>query len=342
MTDLLSGMEIGEALGSGAFGDVFEGRDQAHGKVAVKILKRKAYWDENQWPEWKKRYLAEAANLSKARHENVVTVHHVVTSKDEETIYICMQFCAGGSLQTFYEQRPLTLNEVRSAGAGVLHGLMVLHSRGMLHRDIKPANVLLDDKGRALLGDFGLVTDEIVEGYASAVGYYDHLAFEYWHGAGTSERTDVWAVGATLFRLLVGAAWFDEAPRPKEVVAEGGYAQSLKWLPHIPRAWRRFIRKMMADEPSDRVQSAGEALKLLNRLPNEPNWTVDVTSDLIRWERRRGTRRIVVEWCREHRNHSWRAWSEPIGKGNTRTLDGSNGVVSKKDAIKGLEGFFEI
>src|SRR4030088_309089 len=110
-----------------------------------------------------------------------------------------MALCPGGSLQTAFEAGPMTLPAVRKAGTEVLMGLTALHARQMLHRDIKPGNVLIDAEGGAKLGDFGLVTDDLVLGYGSQAGYYDHIAFEVWHGNGTSARSDIWAFGMTLF-----------------------------------------------------------------------------------------------------------------------------------------------
>jgi serine/threonine-protein kinase len=107
---LLSGLRIGNAIGSGGFGTVFVGEDDAHGKVAVKRLAKKPQWFGAVWDAWKARYLAEAKYLSKAAHENVVRVHHVVASDDGETIYICMQFCPGGSLEDVYEAGPLVIS----------------------------------------------------------------------------------------------------------------------------------------------------------------------------------------------------------------------------------------
>ena len=71
MADLVSALKIGVKLGNGAFGKVFSGMDPAHGKVAVKILRREAYHDDATWPIYKKMYNAEAQNLAKATHWNV-------------------------------------------------------------------------------------------------------------------------------------------------------------------------------------------------------------------------------------------------------------------------------
>jgi serine/threonine protein kinase len=83
----------------------------------------------------------------------------------------------------------MALPGVKRTAKQVLHGLGALHHRGMIHRDIKPANILIDAQGVAQLGDFGLVTDDLVLGYGSQAGYSDHIAYEVWHGAGTSAKT---------------------------------------------------------------------------------------------------------------------------------------------------------
>jgi serine/threonine protein kinase len=338
VTNLLSGLKIGKELGSGAFGTVYLGEDDAHGTVAVKKLTRDCSWPDPVWDAWKAAFLAEAQNLSKATHEHVVQVHHIVKSEDGETFYICMAYCPGGSLHGAFEKGPMPLPDVRKVGTDVLLGLAALHARGMLHRDIKPANILLNGK-RALIGDFGLVTDNIVFGYASDAGYYDHLAFEVWHGKGTSERSDIWALGATLYRLLHGQIWYQQSPDPKDLIAGGGFADGLRWLPHIPKKWRRVIRQMMEDDSGKRYQNANQALSAVSSLPVSPAWETTIEPEKVRWELVSANRRKVVEWKRVPRANEWTAWSEPTGKGQKKTLGGSGGVVAANTAIKQLEKF---
>ena len=341
MVNLLSGLKLGKKLGSGAFGEVFLGLDEVHGPVAIKMLSRKANWTDVAWDQWRAAFLAEAQNLSHATHEHVVKVHHIVAADDGQRVLFCMAFCPGGSLQIPYEQGPLPISTIRKIGTDVLLGLSALHVRGMLHRDIKPANILLDAKGNALIGDFGLVTDEIAFGYASSAGYYDHLAYEVWHGKGTSVRTDIWALGATLYRLLHGKQWYEEMPEPKDTIKYGGFADGLKWLPHVPKRWRRVIRQMMEDDTSKRYQTADQALNAISSLPINPTWQATVEPSRIRWEKQSGKRLNVVEWKRVPRQNEWTAWSEPsVGvAGRKKTLGGSGGVVPAKQAISQLEKY---
>ncbi len=341
MAGFTSGLELGDQIGAGHFGKVFKGNDPAHGAVAVKVLSREAHHDDEAWDAYKSGALSEAQHLSKATHRNVVQVHHVLEGGGGNSVVICMAFCPGGSLQTKFEQGPMTLPAVRKAATEVLLGLGALHAREMLHRDIKPANILLDSQGVAQISDFGLVTDDLILGYGSQAGYSDHIAYEVWHGSGTSTKTDIWALGMTLYRLVHGQVWYDEAPDPRDLIRHGDFVETLKWLPHIPKAWRTVIRKMLNDNPANRYQNASQALTGIASLSIEPVWTTTVAPDVVRWDQTKGQRRLRVEWERiSQRKHSWRAWSEPLTSGRPRTLGGSDGIVGQAEALSGLRKFF--
>ncbi|PIB53719.1 serine/threonine-protein kinase [Pseudomonas sp. 2822-17] len=341
MNAVVSKLKLGKMLGKGYFGEVFLGEDSVHGQVAVKVLGRSAVATEEEWKNLKHAFLTEAQHLSKANHRNVVRVHGI--EEDNDCIRFSMDYCKGGSLQILHEQGSMTINQVRKVGIDVLMGLSALHARGMLHRDIKPGNILLNETGVALLGDFGLVTDDLLLGYGSAAGYGDHIAYEIWQSKPTSVKSDIWSFGMTLFRLLSGEAWYIlENDSPYDLVKEGKYVEQLNWLPHIPKPWRRVIRKMLNDDPAGRYQNANEALNALSLLPIKPNWTLPlVTPDQVRWEKLSAKRRVIVEWYRHgERKHEWKAWSEPLGEGRSMTLGGSEGVIRRRLVINQLEAFF--
>jgi eukaryotic-like serine/threonine-protein kinase len=343
MSHFVSGLTIGAKLGNGAFGEVFRGQDPAHGEVAVKILRREAYHDDTMWPSYKVSYCAEAQNLSKATHRNVVKVHHVVEAQDGNSVAICMAFCPNGSLQTAFENGPMALSAVRKVGTEVLLGLGALHARGMIHRDIKPANILLNVYGEAQISDFGLVTDNIVLGYASQAGYSDHIAYEVWNGKGTSVKSDIWALGMTLYRLMHGAVWYGAAPNPKTVIKYGGFVDTLRWLPHVPKPWRRVIRKMLNDDQASRYQSCSQVLSGLANLPVSPSWEAKIASDVVRWTQLKGSRRVNVEWIRHStRKHEWSASSEPVGQGRKKRLGGSGSIVGLSQVTRELDIFFGV
>lgn len=341
MNSVVPKLEVLEKLGNGHFGEVFLGQDAVHGQVAVKVVSRKPEDDDDKWLEIRKEFLAEAQHLKTATHRNVVQVFGI--DEVENAIRFTMAYCPGGSLQTHFENGPMTLADVRRVATDVLIGLSALHGRNMLHRDIKPGNILLDHTGRAKLGDFGLVTDRLLLGYGSVAGYLDHIAFEVWQGRGTSIKSDIWALGMTLFRLLHGQVWYvfqNECPR--EIIEQGGFVNRLRWLPHVPKQWRKVIRKMMADDTSDRYSTADEVLNAVSRLPIEPAWTVPtVTEELVRWELRSLKRLNVVEWSlHAERRHEWKAWSQPVGAGRNKSLGRSERVIGRVQVERELENYF--
>lgn len=325
-------LRVKKRIGKGHFSNVHLGLDQVHGEVAVKILKRHRHETDSDWNERQRAVLAEGRHLSTAQHANVVRVFYV--EPGAKSPLLVMELCSGGSLLARYRAGPLLLGEVRKIATEVSFGLGEVHSKGMLHRDIKPGNILLDASGRAKLGDFGHVTDRIVVGYASRAGYADHLAKEVYDTGRTSERSDIWALGITMYRLLHGAEWYGEQPiRTAFLVQAGRYANRLRWLPHIPGAWRRFIRKCLHDDPRKRFQTAVQFRNGLARLPVSPEWMCTVSASLVRWERTKGQKRYEVEWHRTPRKQSWVAYSTDLISGKKRTLRSSKN-------LRELESFF--
>jgi serine/threonine protein kinase len=341
VSDLKSGLKLGPKIGGGFFGDVHKGSDDLHGDVAVKILRQFAGEPNADWTLRKEDLLKEGQRLSQAAHENVVRVHHIVRDESEDNLWLVMELCQSG-LQAKYNAGPMGLLETRKACCEVALGLQSLHSREMLHRDIKPGNILISRRGIAQLGDFGLVTDNLILGYGSEAGYSDHIAPEVWATSLTSKKSDIWALGMTAYRLLHGAEWYSRLPAsPRTVIANGGFAASLPWLPHIPDGWRRAIRKMMHDDPNSRCQSAGGIISSLANVECEPDWDCRVDKGLIRWSRvTRARRFFAVLESHSARRHEWHAWSEPIGAGNRRSLGRSAGIVGYGEAEHGLRAFF--
>jgi serine/threonine-protein kinase len=147
----------------------------------------------------------------------------------------------------------------------------------------------------------------------------------------------------TLYRLLHGEAWYARLPRPGELVEHGGFVDTLPWLPHVPKPWRRVIRKMMNDDRTKRYDSAAQAMDAVANLPIVPEWQTVVRADGVDWRLNCGDRVRHVTWtAHSPRRHEWRAWSTPVGRGRPKTLDGSEGIVSRRDAIRQLERYFDV
>ena len=337
-----SHLTLGKEIGNGHFGVVHEGVDDLHGPVAIKIPRQRPGETDVAWHKRRAELLNEGQNLSRAKHPNVVQVHKLVTSTTSDDIRLVMEFCEGGSLQKCYERGPLPCPRVHQYATDLTHGLGALHDRGMIHRDIKPGNILVDQKGRAKLGDFGLVTDEIILGYADEAGYRDHLAPEVFLQGQTSTKTDIWALGMTLYRLLHGAQWYSAHTRPQLIVQDGGYADTLTWLPHISSKWRRLIRSMLNDSSNSRP-TISQIHNSLANLSSEIEWTCAPLPDGYKWTRDKQGRTHTVEWrVIGPKKLIWSAVSRPSnGAGRERTLASSPAAASLKQTAKELREFFD-
>jgi serine/threonine-protein kinase len=342
MTGLQSRLVIGEKIGNGHFGDVHEGLDPIHGVVAVKILRQRPFESDSDWAVRREGLLNEGERLKKGAHDHVVAVHHLLEARDQDAIHLVMDFCSGGSLQKPYERNPLPTATVHKIATEVALGLGALHAREMLHRDLKPGNILIDARGSVKIGDFGLVTDNLILGYGSQAGYSDHIAPEVWAGGGTSARTDIWALGMTIYRLLHGHLWYSASPSPRFVIQDGGFADNLQWLPHLSGKWRRVIKRALNDDPAYRYQNTDQLLNDLSGLDESRCWECSVEEHSIEWRRELKSRSVQVVWRTiSQRKHEWEATSFPLAKGRSLKLGGSSGVCGRGQAEKGLIAFFK-
>lgn len=359
-TVLTANVALGRKLGSGGFGKVHVTDLPPHGEVAIKVIDRheaETAFGITDWTDLKAHLFREAENLKKAAHDHVVRVYLVACDQTEDNVYIFSELC-DGSLEDAIETGPLPADRAHVVTRQVLVGLEALHGRGMIHRDVKPANIL-HRSGAAKLADFGLVTDRLIAGYASSSGYPEHLAPEVFDGCGTSTKSDVWATGVTLFRLLNGRRWYEEIKASmgidwsdpsgakdaiEDLVTSGAYAKRLRWLPHVPSSWRRFVRKALHKDPARRYRDGGEMASafMRARLPDAPSRSCSFSGTSVVWERPRDDRIDIVRWIRHSpRKQEFVAESNPAsGAGRRQILRTSGGVVSPAYAYRGLEAFF--
>ena len=262
-------------------------------------------------------------------------------------VHLVAEFCDGGSLDSVYQKGPMPLLKVRKVITDICRGLDCIHSHQMIHRDIKPANILSHD-GTYKIGDFGLVSDRLILGYGSVDGYISHLAPEVFGTPGvTSAKTDVWALGMTVYRLLHGHGFYQDAfglitsADMQARISNGGFSHKLPWLPHIPDAWRKFVRKAMHDDTAQRFQTAHEMSQALALLPVSPDWKCDYKFDHLVWKRTVGGRTITVEWrIHSPRKHEWAAHRTGAGKRSVCIGGAPGKIVNFSTAKTQMEEFF--
>ncbi len=202
-------------------------------------------------------------------HRHIVTVHDVFD--DAGTPCLVARYMTGGSLADRRARAPggrLAAAEVARAGREIAGALAHAHAQGVVHRDVKPDNVWLDADGAAALGDFGVATADGLAEDATPLGTPLYAAPEQASGAPATPRSDLYALGATLYELLCGrppftagtaAAVIEQhrtaAPVPPSRLAAG-----------VPDELDRLVLALLAKDPADRPASAADVGAALERL----------------------------------------------------------------------------
>lgn len=208
-----------------------------------------------------KKFVKEAKNLAQMNHPHIVKVVDVF--EENNTVYYVMQYLNGGSLSDYVKQHgaldeAIAIKYIQQIGSA----LEYMHQKHICHYDVKPSNILLDDKGSAMLIDFGIskgYTEEghqtsstpvgISAGYAPLEQYQQNLQ-------DFSPATDVYGLAATLFYLLTG-----KNPPEASIVLNEGIGD--KPIGISDTVWHA-IEQGMNPRKKDRVQTVKNYLALLD------------------------------------------------------------------------------
>jgi serine/threonine protein kinase len=190
-------------LGSGSFGDVYLVRDKNSGKLyAMKALSKRKILGQNLVRYAK----TERDVLSYMRHPFIVNLNYAFQTKTK--LFLILDFCPGGDLgKIISQERRFTEDRARLYIAEILLAIKDLHKRDIIYRDLKPDNVVLDDDGHALLTDFGLSKEGVLEvnkGAKSFCGSIAYLAPEMLRRVGHGKSVDWYLLGVLLYEMLVG------------------------------------------------------------------------------------------------------------------------------------------
>ena len=212
--------------------------------------------------------LAEARQLARMQDERVVRIHDVVESPDY--LALVMEYVPGCDLEQLLSATGLSLHGILLIAADVAAALAVARQAGIVHGDLKAANVLITTQGRAKLSDFGISgsphSGPAGRGSASAA------APEQLLGETLDVRTDLFALGRLLYRMLTGEHSFAVAGDPSlQALAQQGPPDVRSNLPmtrEVPDALCALVQQLLQKSPGDRPQNTHPVrreLRLLSR-----------------------------------------------------------------------------
>jgi eukaryotic-like serine/threonine-protein kinase len=203
----IDGLRLGEVLGRGAMGEVYAAQRDDNHDLAVKLLAPHLLRDRAS----RERFLRESAIVASIASPHVVRVLGV-SPADAALPYIVMERLQGTDLGALLKKTPvLPLHEVTTIAIHVGAGLDAAHKAGIIHRDLKPSNIYAIGEGRARIWkllDFGASKWRDGEGTLTQdqiVGTPGYMSPEQAMGKSIDQRSDVYAFGCVLYRLVAGA-----------------------------------------------------------------------------------------------------------------------------------------
>ncbi|MEM8912145.1 MAG: protein kinase [Planctomycetota bacterium] len=192
---------IASLLGRGGMGEVYKAEDLRLGQtVALKFLSGRFATNERT-----RRYFLDEVRLSqRLSHPHICRVHDLVD--DGEQLFLSMEYIEGEDLSSLLKRLgPLPTAKATELAGQLCQGLAAAHDAGVLHRDLKPANIMIDQRGRARITDFGLAKehDSISEG-EGVVGTPRYMAPEQLRYNQTSVQSDIYSLGLILYEIFAG------------------------------------------------------------------------------------------------------------------------------------------
>jgi serine/threonine protein kinase len=280
---------IGEPLGSGGMGVVYQAEDIRLGRlVALKFLAPELVRD----PRAKERFLTEARAASALEHPNLCMILEVGESEDG-LLFLAMPCYDGESLERRIARGPLPIEEALDFASQAARGLAKAHQHGIIHRDVKPGNLFVTSDGVVKVLDFGIakLMGEVGPTRLGAVlGTPSYMAPEQTRGEEVDARTDVWSLGVVLYEMLTGRRPFTGGSGAAVVhaVLHETPEPLVRLRPEVPAELERIVSRMLAKAPEKRYADAAEALAELRNALGLPT-TGSVSPHGTRRPRRRLT-----------------------------------------------------
>jgi serine/threonine-protein kinase len=255
--DTLCGFELKREVARGGMGFLFEARNGANERVAVKVLSHEAASSPNVVA----RFSREGQLASRLSHPNLIKVRQY--GFEGGVHFLIMDFFEGKALSDLIRPGRLTPKKALSVMAKVASACVEMHAQNVIHRDIKPANIMVGKGGAVCLTDLGIAKDiarydsSLTQmGFARLLGTPAYMAPEQARGELDSigPWSDVYAMGAVVFRALTGKYPFALGAYMKTIdaIAHETAPRISSLRPDAPAVLDGLIFRAMSQETADR------------------------------------------------------------------------------------------
>jgi len=289
------GYEILGELGRGGMGIVYKARQTNLNRVVALKMIRSSEIASN---EELARFRGEAEAVAALTHRHIVQLHEFGTH--DGMPYFTLEYMPGGSLADRVKDAPLAARDAAELVEGLALGVAEAHLHNVIHRDLKPGNVLLAADGTPKIADFGLakradaaLTDASLTRTGDVIGTPQYMSPEQARGEkNIGPATDIWALGAILYRVLTGRPPFLGATAMETIqqVTDSEPISPRSLVPTTPRDLETICAKCLQKEPARRYATAKELAEDLRRfLDGQPILArpVSVLERGVKWARRR-------------------------------------------------------
>ncbi len=267
--------EILSPAGAGGMGEVYKVKDTRLDRiVAIKVLPPRSA--DN--PDLRQRFEREAKAISSLNHPNICTLHDIGHQNGID--YLVMEYLDGDTLAARLTKGPLATTDLFTVASQIADALDKAHRQGLVHRDLKPGNIMLTKSGAKLM-DFGLAKlqqaggmvpeaagvtrTNPLTGEGTLIGTVQYMSPEQLEGKEADSRSDIFALGATLYEMATGKRAFEgssqasligaimkEEPKPISAIQ-----------PLTPPALELVVKQCLSKDPDNRWQSAGDVKRAL-------------------------------------------------------------------------------
>jgi Protein kinase domain len=246
-------LEILTLLGQGGMGAVYKARQLKLDRfVAVKILP--AEWGRD--PAFAERFSREARALARLSHPHIVAVHDF--GEAGGYFYLLMEYVDGANLRQILQSGPLEARTALQFIPQICDALQYAHDEGVVHRDVKPENILVDQRGRVRIADFGLAklvgpsrASFTLTGSYQVMGTLDYMAPEQRsRPQEVDHRADIYSLGVVFYEMLTGELPLGRFSPPSQTAGVDGRLDEI-------------VHRALEREPEQRYQHVSEVRSAL-------------------------------------------------------------------------------